>query len=93
VYGQGAYVYQSAQWADLRILQRGQIGQQPAFGTLDLAFGLGRQGYAFDLFVTNVFDKRGELFRFNQCASCSIVANYAVPTQPRTIAVKLSQKF
>jgi hypothetical protein len=40
-----------------------------------------------------VFDKRGELFRFNQCASCSIVANYAVPTQPRTIAVKLSQKF
>ena len=46
-----------------------------------------------DLFVTNVFDKRGELFRFNQCGSCSIVANYAVPTQPRTIALKLSQKF
>ena len=92
-YGQGAYVYQSAQWADLRIRQRGEIGQQPAFSTLDLAIGLGKQSYAFDLFVTNVFDKRGELFRFNQCGSCSIVANYAVPTQPRTIALKLSQKF
>ena len=92
-YGQGAYVYQSAEWADLRITQRGEIGQQPAFGTLDLAFGLRRPSYALDLFVTNVLDKRGELFRFNQCASCSIVANYAVPTQPRTIALKFSQNF
>jgi iron complex outermembrane recepter protein len=92
-YGQGAYVYQSAEWADLRTLQREQIGEQPAFGTLDLAFGLARSGYALDLFLTNAFDERGQLFRFNQCASCSIVANYAVPTQPRTIALRFSQKF
>ena len=60
----------------------------PVFlAALDLAFGLRKQSYALDLFVTNVLDKRGELFRFNQCASCSIVANYAVPTQPRTIAL------
>lgn len=92
-YGQGAVVYQSAEWGDLRLVQRGEIGQQPAFGTLDLAFGLGLQNYGFDLFVTNALDKRGELFRFNQCASCSIVGNYAVATQPRTIALKFSQKF
>jgi outer membrane receptor protein involved in Fe transport len=65
----------------------------PAFGTLDLAFGLARNSYYLDLFLTNVFDERGQLFRFNQCASCSIVANYAVPTQPRTIALRFSQKF
>ena len=92
-YSQAAFVYQSAEWDDLRIVQREEIGQQPAFGTLDLSFGLARQSYAFDLFLTNAFDKRGELFRFNQCASCSIVGNYATPTQPRTIALKFSQKF
>jgi iron complex outermembrane receptor protein len=92
-YTQGAFVYQSSQWDDLRIVQREQIGEQPAFGTLDLAFGLGQKSYAFDLFVTNVFDKRGEVFRFNQCKTCSMVANYVVPTQPWTIALKFSQKF
>ena len=92
-YGQGAFVYQSAQWADLRLVQRDTIGEQPAFGTLDLAFGLGKRSYAIDLFVSNVADKRGEVFRFNQCKVCSIVSNYVVPTQPRTIALKFSQKF
>jgi len=92
-YWQGAFVYQSEQWADLRIVQRDQIGHQPAFGTLDLAFGVSRDTYALDLFLTNVFDERGQLFRFNQCASCSIAANYAVPTQPRTVALRFAQKF
>jgi outer membrane receptor protein involved in Fe transport len=92
-YGQGAFVYQSAQWSDLRTVQREEIGVAPAFGTLDLATGIGRNSYYLDLFITNVFDERGQLFRFNQCASCSIVANYAVPTQPRTIALRFSQKF
>jgi outer membrane receptor protein involved in Fe transport len=65
----------------------------PAFGTLDLSTGIARNSYYLDLFLTNVFDERGQLFRFNQCASCCIVANYAVPTQPRTIALRFSQKF
>ncbi len=92
-YGQGAFVYQSAQWSDLRTVQREEIGVAPAFGTLDLSAGISRNSYYLDLFLTNVFDERGQLFRFNQCASCSIVANYAVPTQPRTIALRFSQKF
>lgn len=93
VYWQGAFVYQSQQWDDLRLAQRGEIGPQPPFGTLDLAFGMSRGTYGLDLFLTNVFDKRGQLFRFNQCGSCSIVANYAVPTQPRTVALRFAQKF
>jgi hypothetical protein len=92
-YGQGAFVYQSAQWSDLRTVQREEIGVAPAFGTLDLSTGIGRNSYYLDLFLTNAFDERGQLFRFNQCASCSIVANYAVPTQPRTIALRFTQKF
>jgi iron complex outermembrane receptor protein len=92
-YGQGAYVYQSAEWSDLRIVQRDEIGQQPAFGTLDLATGIARDSYTIDLFLTNVFDERGQSFRFTQCSSCSIVNNYVVPTQPRTIALRFAQKF
>jgi outer membrane receptor protein involved in Fe transport len=92
-YAQGAFAYQSAQWADLRILQRGEIGGIPAFGTVDLAFGIARDSYAIDLFVTNVFNEHGQLYRFTQCNTCSIVANYAIPTQPQTVALRFSQKF
>jgi outer membrane receptor protein involved in Fe transport len=92
-YWQGAFVYQSQQWADMRLAQRGEIGPQPAFGTIDLAFGVSRDAYALDLFIVNLLDERGQTFRFNQCASCSIVANYAVPTQPRTISLRWAQKF
>ena len=92
-YAQGAYVYQSSEWDDLRLAQRAEIGPQPSFGTLDLSFGITRDTQSLDLFLTNVFDERGQLFRFNQCGSCSIVANYAVPTQPRTIALRYAHKF
>ncbi|HEX4387957.1 MAG TPA: TonB-dependent receptor, partial [Steroidobacteraceae bacterium] len=92
-YGQASYVYQSEQWADLRLQQRDEIGQQPAFSLLNLSTGIARNGLALDLFLTNVFDERGQTFRFTQCGSCSGVNNYVVPTQPRTIALRFSQKF
>jgi len=92
-YGQASYAYQSSQWADLRLEQRGEIGQQPAFSTLDLATGIERNGLAVDLFLTNVFDERGQTFRFTQCGSCSGINNYVVPTQPRTVALRFTQRF
>jgi iron complex outermembrane recepter protein len=92
-YGQASYVYQSAQWADLRLEQRGEIGPQPAFSLLNLSAGVGRDTYGLDFFITNVFDERGQTFRFTQCGSCSPINNYAVPTQPRTFAIRWSQKF
>jgi iron complex outermembrane recepter protein len=92
-YGQGAFVYQSAQQSDLRTAQAGEIGEMPAFSTLDLAAGIARDSYSIDFFLTNVFDERGQLFRFTQCGSCSMVNNYVVPTQPRTVALRFTQKF
>ncbi|HEV7613825.1 MAG TPA: hypothetical protein VGO37_18245 [Steroidobacteraceae bacterium] len=46
------------------------------------------EGYAKDegidhnleLFVINVSDERGQIFRYSNCGSCSSVANYAVQT-------------
>jgi outer membrane receptor protein involved in Fe transport len=95
-YGQGAFVYQSAQRSELRTMVAEQIGEMPAFGTLDLAFGLARDTYALDLFLTNVTDERGQLFRFVQCGSNCLntaINRYVVPTQPRTIALRFSQRF
>jgi outer membrane receptor protein involved in Fe transport len=90
---QAAFVYQSAQWADLRIAQRNDLGQQPAFGSADLSVGMGKADYAFELFVTNLFDKRADVYRFTQCNTCIVVSNYRAPNQPRTVGVSFNQKF
>ena len=90
---QAAFVYQSAEWDDMRIAQRTTLGQQPAFGALDLSFGLGKDRWKLNLFVENVLDRRGQLYRFTQCNSCSIVANYVVPLQPRTVGLRFGQTF
>jgi outer membrane receptor protein involved in Fe transport len=92
-HAQSAFVYQSSEWDDLRIVQRTALGRLPAFGTVDLSMGLDKHNSAVELFMINLFDERGELYRYTQCGSCSIVANYVVPTQPRTIGLRFSQKF
>jgi outer membrane receptor protein involved in Fe transport len=92
-HAQGAYIFQSAQWADLRIQQRMDLGQQGGYGAADFTFGIGEKNYMWELFVTNAFDKRADGYRFTQCNSCSIVANYAAPIQPRTVGLTYSQKF
>jgi outer membrane receptor protein involved in Fe transport len=92
-HAQAAYIFQSEQWADLRIQQRQDLGQQAAYGAADLSFGLTDGGHSWDLFITNAFDKRADGYRFTQCNSCSIVANYVAPIQPRTYGITYSQKF
>ncbi|MEJ1961899.1 MAG: TonB-dependent receptor [Gammaproteobacteria bacterium] len=92
-HAQAAFIYQSAQWADLRISERNDLGQQPGFGSADFAFGVGKADYSVELFVSNAFDKRADVYRFTQCNSCSIVANYRAPFQPRTVGVTFNQKF
>ena len=56
------------------------------------------------MYVNNLFDERGELNRFTQCAesvcgAAGVVPEYpngqvyTVVTQPRTIGVRFSQEF
>ena len=47
--------------------------------------------YSLELFVSNVFDERGELSRFVECGLCT--RTYIVPVQPRTIGLRLGAKF
>ena len=92
-HAQLAYIYQSAQWADLRIQQRTDLGQQPAYGVADISFGLGEKNYSWEFFISNLFDKKADGYRFTQCNSCSIVANYVAPIQPATFGITYNQKF
>lgn len=92
-HAQAAYIFQSAQWADLRIQQRMDLGRQGGYGLADFTFGIGEKNYMWELFVTNAFDKRADGYRFTQCNSCSIVANYVAPVQPRMVGLTYSQKF
>jgi hypothetical protein len=45
-----------------------------------------------DVFVSNLFDERGQLARYQQCGSCG-QRPYIVPNQPRTIGIRTGLKF
>lgn len=92
---QGAYVYQSGEWPDLRLKERGILGRESPYGVAELSTGLARGNYSLELFVNNLFDKRAQLTRYSECApaSCGPFATYIVPNQPRTVGVRFGQQF
>ena len=92
-FAEGVLMYQSKEWADLRTKQREEIGAQPGFTTLDLSVGGVRGNSRLTVYVTNVFDERGQIFRYTSCGGCYNVAAYAVPTQPRTVGIRFGQDF
>ena len=91
---QGAFVYAGKRWADLRIVEREIIGELDSYSIFDLSAGLDNGTYSFELFVGNVFDERGEVTRFAQCAEqvCGF-QTYTVTTPPRVIGLRFGQKF
>jgi iron complex outermembrane recepter protein len=92
---QGSLVYQSAVWADLRTLQREELGQQPAFALVDASFGAEKDGLAVEMFVNNAFNRLAENYRYAECNAtvCGTEAVYANVYKPRLIGVKFAQKF
>jgi outer membrane receptor protein involved in Fe transport len=90
-----SYVYQSAAWADLRIEEREILGRQKAFGTADLAWGLEKGNTSYDLFLTNVFDERGDLLHTTGCLIqvCGPEQTYIVPTQPRRLGLRIGKSY
>jgi iron complex outermembrane receptor protein len=94
-HAQGAMVYQSAVWPDLRTAERTVLGQQPAYALFDMSFGAQKSGLGIEAFVNNVFDRRAEQFRYSECTAgtCGPLAVYHVIYKPRLIGIKFSQKF
>jgi outer membrane receptor protein involved in Fe transport len=91
---QGAVLTQTNRWVDLRLTERDIVGRMPGYTTADFSVGAERGDLSVELFVTNAFDSRGNVFRFAQCAEtvCGD-KTYIVPTQPRTVGLKFGQKF
>jgi outer membrane receptor protein involved in Fe transport len=64
---QGSLAHEGRRRSDLRIYERGLIGDLPAYQTFDFTIGIKKNNWALDLFVKNAFDERGQLGRFFQC--------------------------
>jgi iron complex outermembrane receptor protein len=92
-FGQAAWVYQSQSTQTLRIDQAPVVGNQLAYGLVDLVGGAERDNTTVQLVVTNVADKRAQLSRFTQTSPTNDSQAYIIPTQPRTVWLKLGQKF
>ena len=63
---QGAVVYQSSAWPDLRVLVdgaplRGLLGKMPGFSTVQLSGGVSHDNWTLELSISNLFDTHGQL--------------------------------
>ena len=91
---QGSLVYQDSSWADLRTADREILGKQQSFTQLDLTAGLQRDNWSVELAMLNATDEREQLYRYAECTAgtCGAVP-YIVTNRPRTIELRIGQKF
>jgi iron complex outermembrane recepter protein len=92
-HAQGALVYQSDVIPSLTTADIPVVGIQPAYTTFDVATGVARDRWSAELYIENLFDKRGESIRYTTCATsaCSLVN--VIPVKPRQIGINFGQKF
>jgi iron complex outermembrane receptor protein len=87
-------MYQTSTEPLLRRVDQLALGQIPAYALFDFSGGVSINNLSLQLVVSNLADKRAELTRYVECATTTCGPQpYVIPTQPRTIALKFSQKF
>jgi iron complex outermembrane recepter protein len=92
-FAQASGMYQTSTEPLLRLIDQQTIGQMPAYGLVDLAGGVSRNGMTATLYITNAFDALAQLTRFVECTTTTCGQPYVIPAQPRTIGIKFGQKF
>jgi iron complex outermembrane receptor protein len=104
-YGQAAYSYTSSSNSELSPYQNNLIGSVPAYGLLDLMFGVSKRNFTAELFASNALDKRAQTYRFAECTIVEGVQTFipgttvcgakpmATIAMPRTIGIRFSQSF
>jgi len=103
-HGQIGVVHQGSAPSALRTGDQAITGNIPAYTLVDLFAGYDWSRYSFELFATNLFDKRNQLSRFTPCGLCGVLTDVAgnplnfnqtriVVGQPRTIGIRLGAKF
>ncbi|MFC5435801.1 TonB-dependent receptor [Rhodanobacter umsongensis] len=101
---QGALVHVGERRSDLRTFENSLDGNLAAYTTMDLSAGFHRNSWSVDVYINNVFDKRGQLYKYAECAEATCAAHgvvpqypngqvYTVTNQPRTIGLRFKQEF
>jgi len=92
-HAQAAAVYQTDVVPTLTTSDVPIVGMQPAYASIDVATGVTRDRWSVELFVDNLFDKRGEAIRYTSCAAsvCSLVN--VIPIKPRQVGITFGQRF
>ena len=93
-YMQAAAFFEGRRTSDLRLVEREITGDMPGYGTVDLSAGIKKNQWGFNVFLKNVFDNRGQLSRYSECATAFCGAQtYIVPVQPRTFGVRVTWDY
>jgi iron complex outermembrane receptor protein len=104
-YVQAAWFFEGRRRSDLRIAENDLIGDLPGYGSIDLSAGFKKDQWSFDAYVKNIFDNRGEIDRYAECATSVCVqapgtqfANlpgqyYVNPIQPLTVGIRVTRDF
>ncbi len=94
---QAAVVYQNSARAALLPADEDLLGgAQDGYALADVSASAVLSGWNVELYVDNVFDKLGDLYKFAQCdeAICAAFSStYVVTTPPRTVGIRVGQKF
>jgi len=90
---QGAVVFQTSSWADLRLTERSLLGRLHGYQAIDLAAGIERNNWNLELAVTNAGGIIGDTYRSSQCTPTVCGQTYIRPLRPRTFSIKFGQKF
>jgi len=100
---QAGLIHEGRRTTDLRLLERGILGDLPAYQTVDLSTGIESDRFSATLFVRNLFDVNGKTGKAIQCLEtvCGDPGGvtaigpkiYTFVNQPRTIGLKLGAKF
>jgi outer membrane receptor protein involved in Fe transport len=91
---QGSVVYQGKSKSELVPAENALVGEQNAYTLVNVSASIDNGSYSFELFVNNLFDKRGDLYKYTECKIllCG-VENYDVVTPPRLVGLKFEQTF
>ena len=88
-------VHQGSAPTALKTEDQAVLKTLPAYTIVDLFAGYDWRNMSFEVFGTNIFDKRNQLSRFIICgANCSSEEFlHIVPGRPRTIGIRAGMKF
>lgn len=91
---QGSALYQTSATQDLNTFLNGLLGNTPGFVSFDVVAGVKKDRWTFDVFMQNIFDRRGELTRNTFCsiAVCSGSAR-TFTIRPQFFGIRTGYRF